>query len=145
MFKRSAILAYLYLKAFHIIFVMSWFAGLFYLPRLFVNLAMAGEGAEYDRLLLMARKLYRFMTPLAVLALVLGVWLWLGFGFSGGWLHAKLALVAGLIGYHLYCGKLYRDFAARRNHHSHVWYRFFNEIPVLVLVAVVLLVVVKPF
>ena len=143
--KRSALLAYLYLKAFHIIFVMSWFAGLFYLPRLFVNLAMADEGAEYDRLLLMARKLYRFMAPLALLALALGIWLWMGFGFSGGWLHAKLALVTGLIGYHLYCGKLYRDFAAHRNRHSHVWYRFFNEVPVLVLVAIVLLVVVKPF
>ncbi|MCL6263501.1 CopD family protein [Craterilacuibacter sp. RT1T] len=138
-------MAYLYLKAFHIIFVMSWFAGLFYLPRLFVNLAMADEGAEYDRLLLMARKLYRFMAPLALLALTLGIWLWMGFGFSGGWLHAKLALVTGLIGYHLYCGKLYRDFAAHRNRHSHVWYRFFNEVPVLVLVAIVLLVVVKPF
>ena len=138
-------LAYLYLKAFHIIFVTSWFAGLFYLPRIFVNLAMAAPGAEYDRLLLMARKLYRFTTPLAVLALALGLVLWLGFGIGGGWLHAKLTLVALLIAYHLYCGKLYRDFVAGANRHSHVWYRYFNEIPVLALCAVVILVVVKPF
>ncbi|UTH75785.1 CopD family protein [Chromobacterium sp. IIBBL 290-4] len=138
-------MTYLYLKAFHIFFVVSWFAGLFYLPRLFVNLAMAEERAEYDRLLLMARKLYRFMTPLGVLALATGLGLWLGFGIAGGWLHAKLTLVAVLAGYHGYCGKLYRDFAARRNGKSHVWFRVFNELPVLVLLAVVILVVVKPF
>lgn len=138
-------LAYLYFKAFHIIFVVSWFAGLFYLPRIFVNLAMAGEGAEYDRLLLMARKLYRFVTPIGLLALVFGLVLWLGYGISGAWMHAKLTLVAGLVAYHFYCGKLYRDFVAHQNHKNHVWFRFFNEIPVLALVAVVILVVVKPF
>lgn len=135
----------LWIKAFHIVFVVSWFAGLFYLPRIFVNHAMATETAELDRLKLMERKLYRFMTPLAVLALVLGTWLWLGYGFAGGWLHAKLLLVAGLIAYHLYCGHLVKVFAADQNQRSHKFYRFFNEVPVLILTAVTILVVVKPF
>jgi putative membrane protein len=134
----------LWFKAFHIVFVTSWFAGLFYLPRLFVNHAMV-EGAAAERLALMERKLYRFMTPLAVLALASGLWLWLGYGIGGGWMYAKLLLVATLIVYHLYCGRLLEDFAAGRNTRSHVWYRWFNEVPVLVLVAVVVLVVVKPF
>ncbi|MEE9929967.1 CopD family protein [Microvirgula aerodenitrificans] len=138
-------MTYLYVKAFHLFFVVSWFAGLFYLPRLFVNLAMAEDGRERDRLLLMSGKLYRFMTPLGVLALAFGLWLWLGFGFSGGWLHAKLTLVAGLVAYHGYCRKLLADFAAGRNARSHKWYRVFNEVPVLVLLACILLVVVKPF
>ena len=135
------------LKALHIIFVASWFAGLFYLPRIFVNLAMVPEGstAERERLLLMARKLYRFMAPLAVLALACGIWLWLGYGFGGGWLHAKLTLVLVLIGYHLYCGRLYRQFLAGDNRRSHVWFRWFNELPVLILFVVVFLVVLKPF
>ncbi len=135
----------LWIKAFHIVFVVSWFAGLFYLPRLFVNHAMATEPAEIARLTLMEGKLYRFMTPLAVLALALGLWLWLGYGIGGGWLHAKLLLVAGLVAYHLYCGRLAKDFAAGRNIRSHVFYRWFNEFPVLVLTAVTILVVVKPF
>ncbi len=135
----------LWVKAFHIIFVVSWFAGLFYLPRIYVNLAMAESDAEKARLLQMAGKLYRFMTPLGVLALVFGTWLWLGFGFSGGWLHAKLTLVLLLVAYHLYCGKLLKEFASGRNSKSHVWYRWFNEFPVLMLAAIVILVVVKPF
>ncbi len=135
----------LWVKSFHIIFVVSWFAGLFYLPRLFVNHAMATEKSEIERLKLMERKLYRFMTPLAVLALVFGTWLWLGYGFKGGWLHAKLVLVAGLIGYHLYCGKLVKMFAEDRNTRSDKFYRFFNEAPVLILTAVTILVTVKPF
>lgn len=135
----------LWVKSFHIIFVISWFAGLFYLPRLFVNHAMATEKSEIERLKLMEHKLYRFMTPLAVLALVFGTWLWLGYGFKGGWLHAKLALVAGLIGYHLYCGKLVKMFAEDRNTRSDKFYRFFNEAPVLILTAVTILVTVKPF
>ncbi|MEO2217126.1 CopD family protein [Chromobacterium vaccinii] len=138
-------MSYLYLKAFHIFFVVSWFAGLFYLPRLFVNLAMARQPAEYDRLLLMARKLFRFMTPLAVLAIGSGLLLWLDFGISGGWLHAKMALVALLAVYHGYCAKLGRDFVTHSNRKSHVWFRVFNELPVLILLAVVILVVVKPF
>lgn len=135
----------LWLKAFHIVFVVSWFAGLFYLPRIFVNHAMASQSSEIERLKLMERKLYRFMTPLAVLALVLGTWLWLGYGFGGGWMHAKLALVVGLVGYHLYCGHLVKVFADDRNSRSHKFYRFFNEVPVLILTAVTILVVVKPF
>lgn len=138
-------MTYLYLKAFHLFFVVSWFAGLFYLPRLYVNLALAEPGKEYDRLLLMAYKLFRFMTPLAVLALALGLLLWLGYGVSGGWLHAKLALVAVLVGYHGYCYRLLQDFVQQRNRRSHVWFRFFNELPVLLLLAVLILVVVKPF
>ncbi|MBI3524602.1 MAG: CopD family protein [Betaproteobacteria bacterium] len=134
-------------KALHIIFVTSWFAGLFYLPRIFVNLAMAPVDsiAERERLLLMAGKLYRFMTPLGVLAVGLGMWLWLGYGYSGGWLDAKIALVALLIGYHWYCGRLLAAFAAGRNMHSHTWFRVFNEVPVVLLAAVVILVVLKPF
>ncbi len=132
-------------KALHIIFVVSWFAGLFYLPRLFVNHAMVSDTAIADRLALMERKLYRFMTPLGVLAIVFGLWLWFGYGFGGGWLHAKTALVLVLVGYHGYCGKLLRDFAAGRNRKSHVWFRVFNEIPVLVLFAAVFLAVLKPF
>jgi protoporphyrinogen IX oxidase len=135
----------LWVKALHIIFVTSWFAGLFYLPRLFVNHAMETNDAALTRLELMEYKLYRFMLPLAVLALVFGLWLWLGYGITGAWLHAKLLLVAGLVIYHLYCGKLMRDFKAGSNTRSHVWYRWFNELPVLVLVVVTILVVVKPF
>ena len=137
----------LWIKAFHIIFVISWFAGLFYLPRIFVNLAMvpAASVQERERLLLMAGKLYRFINPLSGLAILFGGILWLYYGISGGWLHAKLALVVGLIGYYHYCGKLLRDFAAGRNTRSHVWYRVFNEIPVFALFAIVILVVVKPF
>ncbi|OHC91282.1 MAG: hypothetical protein A3J87_07000 [Sideroxydans sp. RIFOXYB12_FULL_59_6] len=135
----------LWLKAFHIFFVVSWFAGLFYLPRIFVNHAMAEEAAVKERFKLMERKLYKFVTPIGALAVITGLWLWFGYGFSGGWLHAKTTFVAGLVGYHLYCGHLVKVFAADRNTRSHVWFRFFNEVPVLVLLAVVILVVVKPF
>jgi protoporphyrinogen IX oxidase len=135
----------LWVKAFHVIFVTSWFAGLFYLPRLFVNHAMVRDEATLERLCLMEHKLYKFMLPLAVLALSFGIWLWLGFGITGAWLQAKLLLVAGLVVYHLYCGKLMSDFRAGNNTHSHIWYRWFNEIPVIVLLLVVILVVVKPF
>lgn len=135
----------LWVKSLHLIFVTSWFAGLFYLPRLFVNHAMVDDTATIGRLLLMEKKLYRFMTPLAVLALGFGLWLWLGYGITGGWLHAKLALVAVLIGYHYYCGRLLKDFEQGRNRHSHVWYRWFNELPVLILFAAVPLAIVKPF
>ncbi len=135
------------LKAFHIILVVSWFAGLFYLPRLYVNLAAVSDtqSAEYQRLLGMARRLYKFVTPIGIGAVVLGLWLWFGYGFTGGWLHAKTLLVVFLLGYHFYCGHLYRQFAAGKNTHSHIWYRWFNEIPVLLLTMITLLVVLKPF
>ncbi|MEH3085548.1 MAG: CopD family protein [Xylophilus ampelinus] len=141
----------LWIKAFHIVFVASWFAGLFYLPRIYVNLAQVPEGsvAEHARLLLMARRLLRFTTLLAVPAVLLGAWLWLGYGIGrgpgNGWMHAKLALVVLAIGYHHACASLYRKFAAGRNRRSHVWFRWFNEVPVLLLTAIVVLVVVKPF
>ena len=138
-------MTFLWLKAFHIIFVTSWFAGLFYLPRIFVNLAMAKHESERDRLLLMAQKLFKFMTPLGIIALALGTWMWLGYGFTGAWLMIKLTLVIFLILYHAYCGKLLRAFRLGLNRKSHVWFRWFNEFPVLVLMAIVILVVIKPF
>ncbi|MEQ1591012.1 MAG: CopD family protein [Thiobacillaceae bacterium] len=136
----------LWLKAFHIVVVVSWFAGLFYLPRLFVNLAMEENAAAYDRLLIMAGKLYRFVTPIMWLVLGSGTWLWLAYWQpTPDWLWLKLMLVAGLVGYHHVCKKLLRQFQARENAKSHVWFRWFNEIPVIVLLIVVLLVVLKPF
>lgn len=137
----------LWIKTFHIVFVVSWFAGLFYLPRIYVNLAMvpAGSNAERERLLLMARKLYKFVTPIGLLATALGLWLWFGYGYGGGWLYAKTALVVGLWGYHGICGRLLKDFSAGRNAKSHVWFRVFNEIPVVALVVICILVVIKPF
>ncbi len=141
--------AVLWVKAFHIIFVASWFAGLFYLPRLFVNLAQVGADshAERERLLLMARKLYRFAGLLMVPALLLGAWLWLGYGVGRGqgWLHAKLVLVLAAVGYHHVCRALLRDFEQLKNRRSHRWYRVFNEASVLIFAATVVLVVVKPF
>lgn len=135
----------LWVKIFHLLFVISWFAGLFYLPRILVNLAMKNDETAHARLLLMARKLYRFMTLIAVPALVFGLWLWLGYGISGGWLHAKLVLVVLLIGYHHACGSLLKKFEQKRNTRSHLWFRWFNEVPVLVLLATLILVVLKPF
>lgn len=137
----------LWIKTLHVAFVVSWFAGLFYLPRIFVNLAMvpAESAAERARLLLMAGKLYRFMTPLGILAVVFGLWLWFGFGFGGGWLHAKTLLVVVLIVYHLYCGHLLRRFVAGSIERGHIWFRWFNELPVIVLFVVVWLVIFKPF
>jgi putative membrane protein len=135
----------LWVKTFHLLFVISWFAGLFYLPRILVNLAMEDNETSYARLLLMARKLYRFMTLLAAPALIFGLWLWLGYGISGGWMHAKLVLVVLLIGYHHACGSLLKKFEQKRNTRSHVWFRWFNEVPVLVLLATLILVVLKPF
>src|SRR4051812_13826276 len=139
----------LWVKAFHIVFVASWFAGLFYLPRIFVNLAMVPpqSSAERERLLLMARKLLRFTTVLAVPAVLLGVWLFLGYGIGrgAGWMHAKLAVVVLAIGYHHACAVLLRKLAEGGSTRSHRWFRWFNELPVLFLVAAVVLVVVKPF
>ena len=138
----------LWVKAFHIVFVASWFAGLFYLPRIFVNLAMVTPGsvAERERLVLMARKLMRFTTMLAVPAIALGLWLWLGWWRgAGGWLHAKLFVVLLVVGYHHACAVLLRKLVAGTDQHSHRWFRWFNEIPVLLLTAAVIFVVVKPF
>ena len=137
----------LWVKALHIVFVVTWFAGLFYLPRLFVYHAMAEDRASIERFKVMERKLYRgIMTPSALLAVAFGLWLWLAWvRGAGGWLHAKLALVMLLIAYHLWCGALLRAFAADRNRRSHVWLRWFNEVPVVILLATVLLVVLKPF
>jgi putative membrane protein len=145
----------LWIKSFHIIFVASWFAGLFYLPRIFVNLAMVPKESvqERDRLLLMGKKLLRFTTLLMIPALALGVWLlliefvWTG-AFSTtsmGWLHAKLGIVALTIYYHHLCAKHLRQFEKSSTSHTHIWYRWFNEIPVLFLTVSVILVVVKPF
>ena len=145
---------YLWLKAIHIFFVVSWFAGLFYLPRIYVNLASTSPDStqEYERLLGMAQRLKRFMIPLLI-----GTWLFglaiifangtaaAGHWMGQGWLHAKILLVLILTGYDGYCKKLLRDFAARRNTRSHVWFRWFNEVPAALLLLIVILVVVKPF
>ena len=143
--------AFLWIKAFHIVFVASWFAGLFYLPRFFVNLADVGaeSHAERERLLVMARRLYRFAGILMVPALVLGAVLWLGYGVGrgpgSGWMHAKLVLVLGAVGYHHMCRRLLQDFEQLRRRRSARWYRVFNESSVLLFAATVVLVVVKPF
>jgi len=139
---------WLWFKALHIVLVVSWFAGLFYLPRIFVNLAMVpARGPERDRLILMARKLYRFVTPIGVLAIAFGLWLWLGEGIGQGegWMHAKLAIVVLLIAYHVACGRILAGFERMTMQRSHVWFRWFNEIPVVLLLCAVVLVVVKPF
>ena len=135
-----------WIKAFHIIFMVTWFAGLFYLPRLFVYHAMATDAASSGRFKVMERKLFfGIMTPGAVLTLLFGTWLWLGYGFSGTWLDIKIALVAVLVVYHVYCGKLLFDFKRDSNRHGDLFYRWLNEFPVLVLIAIVILAVVKPF
>ncbi|MFM7706290.1 MAG: CopD family protein [Rubrivivax sp.] len=140
---------YLWVKAFHIVFVTSWFAGLFYLPRIFVNLALVepGSPAERERLLLMGRKLLRFSTWLMLPALGLGLWLWWGYrvGWGSGWMHLKLAVVVGVIAYHHACARLLHQFELGLNRRTHLWFRVFNEATVLAFVAVVVLVVVKPF
>jgi protoporphyrinogen IX oxidase len=137
----------LWVKSLHIVFVVTWFAGLFYLPRLFVYHALAQDAIGIERFKLMERKLYfGIMTPGAVLTIVFGLWLWLGYGISGGWLYAKLVLVAILVAHHVWLGKLMLDFRHDRNRHGDIFYRWLNEIPALpLLVGAVLLVVFKPF
>ena len=137
----------LWVKALHIIFMVTWFAGLFYLPRLFVYHVLAEDRISIDRFKVMERKLYfGIMTPSMVLTAIFGFWLWLGYGITGGWMMAKLALVAVLIAHHFWLGKLMRDFRDDRNRHGHVFYRWINEIPAApILFLVVILVVVKPF
>lgn len=136
----------LWVKWLHIVFMVTWFAGLFYLPRLFVYHAMSEDAASRERFKIMERKLYYgIMAPGAALTVLFGTWLWLGFGPWGYWVHAKLLLV-GILGiYHLWCGKLLKDFAQDRNTKSHVWFRWFNEFPVLILFAAVWLALFKPF
>ena len=135
----------LWIKSLHIIFVIAWFAGLFYLPRLFVYHSQSDDAVSHERFLLMERKLLGLMAVAAVGSLGFGLWLWLGFGITGGWLHAKLALVAILIAFHGYCIRLWRAFVAGRNRHGHVFYRWLNELPAVLLIGIVILVVVKPF
>ncbi|MGV6825751.1 MAG: protoporphyrinogen oxidase HemJ [bacterium] len=141
--------AWPWLKSLHLIFMVTWFAGLFYLPRLFVYHAQASDAISIDRFKIMERKLfYGIMTPGGVLTLVFGLWMladggWAAFGQSL-WLHIKLTLILIIVGYHIYCGKLLRDFKQDQNRHSHVWYRWFNEFPVLLLIAIVLLAVIRP-
>ncbi|MET3107152.1 putative membrane protein [Oxalobacteraceae bacterium GrIS 2.11] len=139
----------LWIKALHIVFVTSWFAGLFYLPRIFVNLAEEGSGQAAARLLKMARKLYRFTLLLSAVAILLGMILYLYYGIGMGqgnaWMHAKLGMVVLILGYQHACGSLLKKFEQGKNQRGHVWYRYFNEIPVLMLLIVVCLVVVKPF
>jgi len=145
---RNALLEYTsWIIAFHVIAVIAWMAGMLYLPRLFVYHTETVPGSEgSERFKVMERKLYRgIMTPSATLAVLSGLWLYLGFGFTGGWLHAKISVVVLLLAYHFWCGKLMRNFAADRNTRSHVWFRWFNEVPVALLIAIVILVVVKPF
>jgi len=139
----------LWIKSLHIVFIVSWFAGLFYLPRIFVNLAMVPSSsvAEYERLVLMARKLLRFTTILSIPAIGFGLWLYFGYGIGkgAGWMHVKLLVVLLAVGYQHACGSLLKKFVANANTRSHKWYRWFNEVPVLLLTAAVILVVVKPF
>ena len=140
----------MWLKALHLIFMVTWFAGLFYLPRLFVYHAMSNDEISNERFKVMERKLfYGIMTPGAILTLIFGFWMlsdyaWAAYANSA-WLHAKLALIAVLVIYHIYCGKLVRDFRDDRNKHGHTYYRWFNELPVLILVAIIILASVKPF
>lgn len=140
----------LWVKAFHVIFMVTWFAGLFYLPRLFVYHAMSDDDISIERFKVMERKLfYGIMTPGGIITLVLGLWMLFDYALQAYanfmWLHIKLALVAVLIGYHIYCWKLVQDFKHDRNKHSHVWYRWFNEFPVILLIVIIILVIVKPF
>ena len=138
---------YLYLKAFHLFFVISWFAGIFYLPRLFVHHAMSEDAATQQRLAIMERKLYRFITPLGTLALALGIWMlfinpaWL----KTGWMHVKLTCVAVLVAYHFACGHFMRRFQTGMVERTHIFFRWFNEFPVIFLLIIVIMVIVRPF
>ena len=140
----------MWLKALHLIFMVTWFAGLFYLPRLFVYHAMSDDSISNERFKVMERKLfYGIMTPGAILTLIFGFWMLYDYAWviyaSSGWLHAKLALIAVLVFYHIICGKYVRDFRDEKNKHGHVYYRWFNEAPVLILIVIIILASVKPF
>ena len=138
----------IWVKTLHIFFMIAWFAGLFYLPRLFVNHAMADEEPVKNRLAIMERKLYRFITPWMALTVIFGLWMlidyaWLAYSHLL-WLKLKLALVAILIAYHFYCGRIIRQLANNTNQRSHIWFRWFNEFPVLILAVILILTMVKP-
>jgi len=138
----------LWIKTFHIVMMVSWFAGLFYLPRIFVNHADFSSGPVHERLSLMEAKLYRFVTPIMWLTLASGLWLvWLEWDvlYDEPWFWAKMSIVTGLMAYHFYCGRLVKMFAEGRNTRSHIFYRWFNEAPVFGLMGAVILVVVRPF
>lgn len=140
----------LWLKAFHLIFMVTWFAGLFYLPRLYVYHAMSEDEISNERFKIMERKLfYGIMTPGMIITFIFGIWMLVDYAWgmysSMGWLHVKLLLLAGLVVYHYYCYRYLIDFKLDRNQRSHVFYRWFNEVPVLFLLAIVILAVVKPF
>lgn len=136
----------LWIKSLHVIFMVAWFAGLFYLPRLFVYHAQSSDAVSIERFKVMERKLYRgIMTPTMVLTLAFGLWMWLGFGVGGRWLHAKLWLVVILVSYHFWLGALVREFARDANRRTHVFYRWINELPLALLAAIVILAIVKPF
>ncbi|MBK1779845.1 CopD family protein [Advenella sp. WQ 585] len=138
---------YLWLKTLHIVFVTSWFAGLFYLPRIYVNMAQTSNPDAYQAMLGMAARLLRFTNKLAIPAVIFGLWMMIQFkiGLTDGWMHAKLLLVAGVLGYHYTCTRIYRQFEQNKNTRSHVYYRWFNEIPVFLLLFIVALVIIKPF
>ncbi|MGR8978543.1 MAG: protoporphyrinogen oxidase HemJ [Gammaproteobacteria bacterium] len=140
----------LWLKAFHLIFMVTWFAGLFYLPRLYVYHAMSSDIISNERFKIMERKLYfGIMTPGMLLTFFFGIWMLADYAWrlysASGWLHLKLALLALLVGYHVLCGKWLFDFKYDRNSRSHIYYRWMNEVPVLFLIGIVILAVVKPF
>lgn len=138
---------YLWIKTLHIVFVTSWFAGLFYLPRIYVNMAQTPNPDAYQAMLGMAARLLRFTNKLAIPAIIFGLWMMIQFkiGLTDGWMHAKLLLVAGVLGYHYTCARIYRRFEQHKNTRSHVYYRWFNEIPVFLLLLIVALVIIKPF
>ena len=136
----------LWIKAFHIIFMVTWFAGLFYLPRLFVYHAMSTDKLSNDRFIIMERKLlFGIMTPGGILTIIFGIWLWLGYGYNGTWLWLKILCVLALILYHIYCVKFFNQFKKNINTRSHIFYRWFNEVPVILLILITLLVVIRPF
>lgn len=135
----------LWIKSIHIIFMVTWFAGLFYLPRLYVYHCVCTDEVGHQRFIVMERRLLAIMTIGASITVFFGMWLWLGYGFSGGWLHLKLLLVIALIGYHFWCWYSNKVFAKKENKHGEKYYRYMNEVPGLLLIAIVILVVVKPF
>ena len=139
-------MTYLWIKAFHIIAVICWMAGIFYLPRLFVYHAMSEDEISKERFKVMERKLFNgIMQPSMLATLIFGIWLWIGFGFAGGWLHAKITLVVLLLTYHFWCAKMIKKFERDEVRQGHVFFRFMNEAPVFLLIGIVILVVLKPF